>query len=365
LLIFVQREGGKLEPLNETGFPKEADLQQFFFEHPEALPLMEIKAGVRFVILGKEIATLSGSVDLLMVDNDGELYIVETKLFRNPDKREVLAQVLDYGAAIWDEYADQPQDFVDYLGKRLGGLESLVSLLAQEFDDPDSVLEGIKKCIASGNFRFVVLMDAVPAELRRLVQFVNSMSRFVVYAVEVKHYLWENLHIYVQNVYGPTSRPPIAPPRTRWDEEKFFQDLAERTDPQVVEAVKKVLAFCRDHGANIHWGTGKDSGSLIPKFSFKEIGPRAPFFIRSNGYLVVQFGLSLGAYSTLWKTLLLQCLSEILPFRQLRISTEGIKQFPELPPEVWVPSVDEFLNAISTFLWAWPQSSARIENIPK
>ncbi|MBA3830671.1 MAG: hypothetical protein H0X34_02010 [Chthoniobacterales bacterium] len=42
-----------------------------------------------------------GCIDLLAADADGEIYIIETKLAKNADKRRIIAQALDYGAAIW------------------------------------------------------------------------------------------------------------------------------------------------------------------------------------------------------------------------------------------------------------------------
>ncbi len=34
------------------------------------------------------------------------IYVIETKLYKNPDKRTVVAQALDYGAALWKHFTD-------------------------------------------------------------------------------------------------------------------------------------------------------------------------------------------------------------------------------------------------------------------
>ena len=39
---------------------------------------------------------------------EGEVYGIETKLARNPDRRTVVAQALDYGAALWTGYMVAP-----------------------------------------------------------------------------------------------------------------------------------------------------------------------------------------------------------------------------------------------------------------
>jgi RecB family endonuclease NucS len=54
--------------------------------------------------LAREFSTKSGPIDALGVDKDGELYLIETKFYKNPDKRTVVAQVLDYGASLWSNF---------------------------------------------------------------------------------------------------------------------------------------------------------------------------------------------------------------------------------------------------------------------
>jgi len=71
-----------------------------FFENPDILPIEEIKENARLITLVKEFRVDVGSIDILGIDGEGDLYIIETKLYKNPDKRQVLAQVLDYGASL-------------------------------------------------------------------------------------------------------------------------------------------------------------------------------------------------------------------------------------------------------------------------
>ncbi len=64
----------------------------------------EIREGIRLMVAAKEFPTNSGPIDVLAFDPTGEIYIIESKLYRNPDKRQVLAQALDYGASLWHGY---------------------------------------------------------------------------------------------------------------------------------------------------------------------------------------------------------------------------------------------------------------------
>jgi hypothetical protein len=99
--MLITPPGKKAIRINRKRFRKEVDLQCYIYENPEAIPVHEIKEDADLLILERESPTPVGPIDILATDSDGEIYIIETKLYRNPDKRQVLAQVLDYGAALW------------------------------------------------------------------------------------------------------------------------------------------------------------------------------------------------------------------------------------------------------------------------
>ena len=93
--IIISRGGQGAQKLLESGVADEDYLQQYVANNPDALPIEEIKEDVRLMIVGREFPTPSGPIDVLALDGDGEIYIIETKLYKNPDKRLVMAQVLD------------------------------------------------------------------------------------------------------------------------------------------------------------------------------------------------------------------------------------------------------------------------------
>ena len=117
MAIIVQREGERAKIVSESKFPNEAELQRYVYENPEVLPISDIKEDAQFTVLDKETPVGTGSIDILGVDSEGDLYIIETKLFSNSDKRKVLGQVLDYGAALWSAYQD-PESFLRMLDGR-------------------------------------------------------------------------------------------------------------------------------------------------------------------------------------------------------------------------------------------------------
>jgi len=87
MAIIVSTGGKNARKVEESGVENEEFLQRYVFDNPDSLPIDQIKEGVRLLVIGREFATSSGPVDVLAIDQDGDVYIIETKLFQNPDKR--------------------------------------------------------------------------------------------------------------------------------------------------------------------------------------------------------------------------------------------------------------------------------------
>ena len=92
--------------VRKSSFGKEDSLQEYIHQHPEAIPIYDIETDKRLFVAAREFRTESGPIDALAVDKDGEIYVIETKLHANTDKRLVVAQALDYGASLWRHFSD-------------------------------------------------------------------------------------------------------------------------------------------------------------------------------------------------------------------------------------------------------------------
>lgn len=108
ILKSLDDEGQKLNRIYAAAGDEkdEAWLQNLLYQHPELLPVDQFDEGVGPLIsLGCEVPTESGPIDNLFVGPRGTLTIVETKLWKNPEKhRTVVAQIIDYAkdVARWD-----------------------------------------------------------------------------------------------------------------------------------------------------------------------------------------------------------------------------------------------------------------------
>src|SRR2546422_3050833 len=209
--IILTRAGSDPVRLNRTTIADEDFLQQYIYEHPETLPFDQLEEGARPFVLCREFPTSSGPIDALATDDSANLYLIETKLYKNPDKRLVLAQVLDYGAALWKEYED-PDDFVTRLDLLLMGRggEGLSARLGKTYslagDALAAFLQNLKNIVAEGEVRFVVLMDHVDDRLKDLIAYVNANSKFDLFGVGLDFYEHQDTRILIPTLYGAETK---------------------------------------------------------------------------------------------------------------------------------------------------------------
>jgi len=253
-LTIIITEGGKnARKLDTQDFPNEDYLQKYITENPDSIPLYEIKENIKLLIIAREFGTNSGSIDALGLDQDGQLYIIETKLYKNPDKRKVVAQVLDYGASLWKNFGDYEEFFkkIDAIAEtnyHVGFDQKLIEFFGIDDEQVNSIHESIHSNLREGNLKFVVLMDRIHQELKDLITFVNQNSKFDIYAVELEYYKHENNEIMIPKLFGAGIRKTAktfdrAGPR---DEEYHTSKCDESIKLLYEELKKKVLEFGDD-----------------------------------------------------------------------------------------------------------------------
>jgi hypothetical protein len=207
MAIIISKKGLKATKIDPSQFPQENSLQEYIFQNPETIPIYDIREDIKLLILAREFSTSSGPIDALGIDNAGDIYLIETKLFRNADKRLVVAQVLDYGAALWREMRDY-QQFVNQINDALHKCEQpdFSERIQQYFgltdEERDQLLQQMQRNFQDGSFKFVVLMDTLHEQLKNLILFLNQNSEFDVYAVELKYYKYDSFEIVIPKLFG-------------------------------------------------------------------------------------------------------------------------------------------------------------------
>src|SRR3954451_9479008 len=111
-LIVDTPDGGK-PVLEQVPAADEYQLQERLKAHPNLLPLEELGLVGPALVVGRESRLDSGRIDLVLLGNGGDLALVEFKTGpQNPDFRECLAQLLDYGSDLWQRTLEDFEDRV-------------------------------------------------------------------------------------------------------------------------------------------------------------------------------------------------------------------------------------------------------------
>lgn len=218
MAIIVSRNGKDAVKLDPSVFQLEDHLQEYIHNNPDAIPLYEISEDIRLLVLAREFPTGSGPIDALGVDQYGQIYLIETKLYKNNDKRLVVAQVLDYGASLWRHSIDF-NEFISMLDtKSQRAFDMPLEEKLQEFFTLDLVqieqlLANVQKNLNTGTFKFVVLMDKLHDRLRDLIVYMNSNSNFDIYAVELEYYRHKDFEIIIPHLYGAEVKKEVKTPK--------------------------------------------------------------------------------------------------------------------------------------------------------
>jgi len=292
MAVIVSKNGHEAHKVERSTFDKEDDLQRYLRDNPEALPVDQIREGSRILVLAREFATESGPIDLLAVDDQGSLYVIETKLYRNPDKRTVVAQVLDYGAALWKHASDFGQFRItleEYMQKQWHATleDQITATFGVDDEGRERILSNLADCLEDGHFRFLVLMDQVHDQLRDLVSYLNANSNFQLYCVELEYYRHDGYEILIPHVYGAEAKTPASAAQGTsriWAMPEVVADAERTLGASGVRTVQTILEWAQINTLSVVTGTATyGSFSLRKQFGDKTV----PFMQVAVGYKVL------------------------------------------------------------------------------
>lgn len=359
MAIIITRGGKNALKIQQTPPRQEDELQRYISDNPDSLPLDDIKDNPRLLVVGREFDTNSGPIDVLALDGDGDIYVIETKLYKNPDKRLVIAQMLDYGAALAKTYGSG-DDFLHEIDRILveskaGGIgKRLKTLYKFDGEKVTQTQEQIKRNLSDGNLKFVVLMDRLSERLRDLILFINQKSRFNIYAVEMEFYQHDGMEIVIPKLYGAEVTKEVGSGssgagRRKWSEQTFFDDVNRRLSPIEQQAVREMYDGSKAVADGISFGTSATAGSFSPKFA--HASQRSFYTVKTDGTLTLNFGWhdrsgeeegfpKQEAYRDAFKQAL-----DSTGFAS--IPEDYKRKWIEVPAAVWMPKTKQFLHLVS------------------
>lgn len=275
--VFIEAEGGVFTSLSETPYASEDELQSLLERNAGLLGgrQMDMADPVRFVLVKREPGVPADqhggdrwSIDHVFLDQRAVPTIVEVK--RSSDtriRREVVGQMLDYAAnavAYWPSTRLRT-DFEETCAARGEDPVTLIAALIDRDGDtaPDRVAaevedywERVSANLQAGRLRLLFVADAIPAELRRIVEFLNErMTQTDVLAIEVRNYTGDGVRVVAPRVLGATS----ASERTKGSAPGPKKDVAillEEAPVVVREACDLLDAWAADVGL-VAWNYGQ------------------------------------------------------------------------------------------------------------
>lgn len=188
--IYLIQQNETLQALSEQPYPTEDRLQTLLEQYPDLLAGDQIDAAAprRWLLVSREVGVPGEedganrwSLDHLFLDQEAVPTLVEVK--RSSDtriRREVVGQMLDYAAnavVYWPVEAIRAR-FEAACEARGDDPAQLVAQLIEADLNDEPALEafwgGVKTNLQAGRVRLVFVADEIPAELRRIVEFLNE-----------------------------------------------------------------------------------------------------------------------------------------------------------------------------------------------
>ncbi len=354
---FMLMRQGEAEPqlIPETPLPLEKDLHDVLTLHPALLPAEDLGLG-RVVVAGRESRLVSGYADLVLIDEHGHLCLVEVKKAGNPDTRQVVAQLLDYTAALWGQSLAEFETGVvaPYLATLLSDApSSLLDLLTTGFDDDSeggedrarSALDRLAQTLETGDFTLVVAAPDIPSGVQRVLEYLNARGqRF--FAIEVSYFRGPAECFVPRLVVMPsttvTTGGGTAAPM---EPEVFFASLPDRVRGPVQQFLPDALAA----GAEIAWlsygPSFKVTRDKTRQVAYFETKRYAATIQASGGFPEEPFAevarrlaeLGVGSAGSWWHTVPWSEMTEELTSEALAILLDGIVA---LAPEQQFEPVD-------------------------
>lgn len=201
-ILAITPDGG-VTALEPTTFNLEVDLQDLLRDYPRVLLAANDEYSDRRIwTIGYEVGTSAGTIDLLMLDSTGEVWVVETKLRKNPQvNKHVVGQVLAYAscAAEWTE-----ADLVAIADRYL--VSSVHDVLAKDVgaERAEVILGAAARKLSDGDLTCVVVVDELPTVLQRVVEFVNDHATFTLLAMQIGVVEHDGTRFVIPTVTGAT-----------------------------------------------------------------------------------------------------------------------------------------------------------------
>ncbi len=180
--VIVSADGAsqlKQISLTQNELYDERWLQELIFNNPSLLPMDQIEPGLGELIpVCMELPLRCGYLDNLFLTPDGDVVIVEVKLWRNPEmRRAVLAQALDYASALFSMSYEELDAAVRKADGAYGRTMFEIADGPETLEEPDFI-DALINRLKTGRIVVIVAGDGIRGELEKLVEQLQTHAGF-------------------------------------------------------------------------------------------------------------------------------------------------------------------------------------------
>ena len=289
-IVARSERGADWCPLESVGYHVEKELQALLEESPSLIPIDEVRENASPLVAAVREVWLPGvgAIDVLAFSGDGQVTVVECKLAANPDRRQVLAQVVDYASALWDMGYD---DLNERIRKKWN---SDLALLVKKHVKPgvwneEAFRQGVASALASGFFNLIIAVDQIDDHLRRMIRYLNIAGRpeFRLAGLEMERFQTEIGEVLVPRIYAPQVQTASSRGSTKWDDVRFYAACHESLSDEVVQVISALHEW---GGKHFEYGSGEKYGSLNYYLWLGDKGYPRAFQVTDRGRLYINYG---------------------------------------------------------------------------
>jgi len=250
--------------LDEVPADDELQMQELLKDTPDLLPVDDFEVTGPLMVVGRETTLASGAIDLVLLAPSGELVVVEFKTGpQNSDFRSAVAQLLDYGAALWGLSYDEFEAAVarryfqsDHCkSTALAGKQTILEAASAFWGNRESVELGslagsLSQHLEQGDFHYVLVAQRFTDTMRRTLEYMNALSNARFFGVELVRFRSALASAFEsRTVLRPSVRGRSRPGGT--DEAAFLERVP---DPAYRQALEELFDTCRGLGLRFEWG---------------------------------------------------------------------------------------------------------------
>lgn len=253
--------GDKLTPTSE----QQLENEEVFHDHLEKFPDIIAEAldpdnPPKFIVFKREAGVTTGSIDLLLLDQNYILTVVEVKRTESPDlRRKIIGQGIEYAANLvidWGrgEILSKAKNYWAKKGKDILEVINTTFEPEEPIIDDNILIQKVQENLE--NLQIIFAVDGpLPNELKTAIEFLNKHFNSIrVYGLEVRYFKEEKgVQIITPLLIGRTaeaeaSKPPMV---KKWTEELFLSELEKQCmdDSHKIRVVKELLEFSKVEGS--------------------------------------------------------------------------------------------------------------------